>query len=99
MSLRALDWALSIRVRDVGGPAAKVILFALADESDDTGVCYSSDQSIADKCEVTEKVVGATLRRLAGAGYLYIDRMPDLDPGGTRYRLAIDTRNATPACD
>jgi Helix-turn-helix domain len=67
MSLRALDWVLSLRVRPVAGPAAKLILFALADEADDSGTCCSSDQLIAAKCEVSEEVVRRTIRRLAEA--------------------------------
>jgi len=37
------------------GPAVKLILFALADEADDDGICYWTDQLIAARCEVTNK--------------------------------------------
>jgi hypothetical protein len=96
MSVRALDWVLSVRVRSAAGPAAKLILFALADESDDTGTCCCSDQLIAAKCEVSEKVVRRTICRLVEANYLDVEPAPEmrLAPATKRYRLAI---NAGPA--
>jgi len=91
MSVRALDWVLSVRVRRAAGPAAKLILFALADEADDTGICFSSDQVIAAKCEVKEEVVTRTIRRLVEANYLDVESAPETrQPVTKRYRLAID---------
>jgi hypothetical protein len=78
-------------VRHAAGPAAKLILFALADEADDTGICFSSDQVIAAKCEVKEEVVTRTIRRLVEANYLDVESAPEMrQPVTKRYRLAID---------
>ena len=92
MSLRALDWALSVRVRPAAGRAAKLVLFALADEADDTGTCSPSDQLIAAKCEIGEQVVTRTIRRLVETGYLCVESAADIRLGvvAKRYRLRID---------
>ena len=96
MSVRALDWVLSVGVRASAGPAAKLILFALADEADDTGICFSSDQLIAAKCEIGEEVVRRTIRRLVEADYLDVESVPEtrLESVTKCYRLAIDARPA-----
>jgi hypothetical protein len=83
---------LSVRVRPAAGPAAKLVLFALADEADATGLCFSSDQIIAAKCELKEEVVRRTIRRLIEANYLDMESAAEMrvEPMTKCYRLAID---------
>ena len=58
MSVQAITWALSVRA---GSPGAKCVLLALANYANELGVCWPSQQRLA---EETDQSVDLVQRRL-----------------------------------
>jgi hypothetical protein len=74
MSVRATQWARDVRTGD--GPA-KSILWALADAADDTGRCFLSHQTIADRTDLHRRCVGLKLQLLELRGLIRRERRTD----------------------
>ena len=70
MSLRVMSWAWSIQL----APTPKLVLMALADEADDTGVCFPSQRRLAAKCSITDRTVRRMLVELETKGYVRLER-------------------------
>lgn len=88
MSIRAMTWAWGRPL----GPAAKLVLMALADIADDHGVCWPSVGHLAMKCTVSERTAQRLLAGLERVGL--IDVEPRFRPDGSRtsnrFRLNLE---------
>lgn len=97
MSLRALDWALHVKI----APAPKVALMVLANcMNDETGKCCPSQAFIAERVGCSERTVRNYLQELEAAGLVTrVDRRHPVS--GARlsngYLLHVDERAERPA--
>jgi DNA-binding transcriptional MocR family regulator len=67
VSAKQLTWALT---RKGLKPTERVVLMILADRSDKDGWSYYSQETIADKAEVTRKTARAALQALEAMGFI-----------------------------
>lgn len=90
MSNIALAWAWGKRVKD---PVAKIVLLKLADQANDSGVCWPSRATIADHTNASERTISRKIGYLAECGLLEIRRRERADGGQTSnvYILAVGT--------
>ena len=56
----------------VGNPGRKLVLLKLADNANDSGVCWPSYQHVADQCEMGRSTVKAHIKALEEAGFLSV---------------------------
>lgn len=68
MSISALTWA---RGQTTGGPAAKLVLMAVADFADENGVAWPSQKMLAEVTEQSVDTVQRYMRRLEQRGLLW----------------------------
>lgn len=68
MSNIAQAWAWSVPV----GGVTKLVLVALADHSDDDGVCWPGVRGIAKKCGIVERTVERNIAQLTEDGWLSV---------------------------
>jgi Helix-turn-helix domain len=89
MSIRAMTWAWQISL----SPTPKLLLMALADIADDTGLCWPSHTTLAAKCSLTDRTVRRVLVLLKRKSLILVEHRFKADGSRTsnRYRLAIDT--------
>lgn len=71
MSFRFLAWAQSYKT---GAPSTKAVLMALCSICNDDGVCWPSQQRIADDCELSLSTVKRSMADLETAGMLSRER-------------------------
>ncbi|EBR4546813.1 helix-turn-helix domain-containing protein [Salmonella enterica] len=67
MSMTLMAKAMAIKT---GNPIRKLVLIKLADNANDLGECWPSNQHIADQCEVGKSTVKAHIRELEKMGLL-----------------------------
>lgn len=67
MSFAALDWAWRVKT---GSPGRKAVLMALAQFADDEGMCWPSQETIAEHSELSARSVRDHLAWLEQAGFL-----------------------------
>ena len=65
MSIKVSDWAWTVDGLDAG---AKLVLLALADHADDTGLCWPSLERLAERTGRNRSTVQRSLRALVGLG-------------------------------
>lgn len=65
MSIIALNWAFKQPLKN---STQKLVLVALADASDDYGICWPSYQSMALKCSITRRSVIRCMKDLIDEG-------------------------------
>lgn len=89
MSIRAMTWAWQKSL----SPTPKLLLMALADIADDSGLCWPSHTTLATKCSLTDRTVRRALVLLQRRSLILVERRFKADGSRTsnRYRLAIDT--------
>lgn len=89
MSIEALRWIRPLQVT----PPMKAVLWALADNADEAGLCWPSMASLVEATCLGERTVQAAIKALVAADLLTIEQ-----GGGrgrtTRYRLRIGARPA-----
>jgi biotin operon repressor len=71
MSNSAITWALS---QKTGSPTSKLILFKLADQANDNGVCWPSQKTMAAQCECNRATVNRHIKKLEDKGFLEVMR-------------------------
>lgn len=67
MSVQAISWALTVKT---GSPSAKVVLLAIANYADASGVCWPSQELIADQTEQSIDSVQRRIKELEDLGLL-----------------------------
>ena len=91
MSVYAMAWAWQQRCRNA---SEKLVLLALADFSDDEGVCWPGTRKLSEKCGVTQRQVRAHMQLLEESAL--VERVERTHESGRRlsnlYRLPIPTR-------
>jgi len=94
MSVYAMAWAWQQRCRNA---SEKLVLLALADFSDDEGVCWPGTRKLSEKCGVTQRQVRAHMQLLEESAF--VERVERTHESGRRlsnlYRLPIPTRKKT----
>ena len=83
MSVQAISWALNAKT---GSPSAKVVLLAIANYADASGVCWPSQDLIADQTEQSIDSVQRRIKELEDRGL--ITRKPRRR-ASTIYQLSI----------
>lgn len=87
MSVRVSTWAWKQPV----GANAKLVLLALADQSNDQGQCWPRQSTLVAKCGLSERALRAHVESLESGGYIKRERRHRSD--GTRtsdlYTLAL----------
>ena len=69
MSIRAMVWAWDQECT----ATEKLVLLALADHSDDNGVCWPGMEGVAQKTGLTRRTVVTTIRSMEGKGLLTVE--------------------------
>ena len=74
------------------GPAAKLVLMALADIADDRGVCWPSVGHLASKCTVSERTAQRLLALLERLRLIDVEARfrPDGSRASNRFRLKLE---------
>mgnify|MGYP001612246891 CR=1 FL=1 len=85
MSIAIMTDVFNLRV----DPARKLILLALADNADDGGVCWPSQQTIARRASISERALRDHLHALVAAGYIQVVRLGHGRGNSTEYALAV----------
>ncbi len=86
MSVRAMTWAWEQDLK----PGAKLVLVALADHSDNDGVCWPGQAHIAEKCGLSRQTVSQQLDQLEAAGLLHSETIREHGKvAGKRYFLHL----------
>lgn len=67
MSIQAVSWAISARVRN---PGAKLLLIALANYADERGECWPSQERLERDTELSERTIRTKLKLLEDGGFL-----------------------------
>jgi len=67
MSVQAISWALNMKA---GSPSAKVVLLAIANYADASGICWPSQDLIADQTEQSIDSVQRRIKELEDLGLL-----------------------------
>lgn len=67
MSIHALNWAINQPIKNSG---AKFVLTILANFSDEHGISYPSQETLAEKCSMTDRAVRNHLSWLEEYGYI-----------------------------
>lgn len=84
MSVQVSAWVWRLRLN----PTLKVVLLALADQSDDEGKCWPSIRYIAEKCCTSERTVQRALRHFEAESLLRISsRFKEGRQGSNSYQL------------
>ena len=71
MSIKATSWAAGTAT---GSAPLKLMLFALANYADDEGVCWPSQETLANDTEQSVDSVQRRLKRLASMGLIRVER-------------------------
>jgi len=74
MSMRMMAIVMGMRV---GSPLRKLVLLKLADNANDSGLCWPSYQHIADQCEIGRRTVIRHIKALETSGLLIIKKRID----------------------
>lgn len=69
MSFTCMAWAST---QKTGSSTKKLILLMLADRANESGLCYPSQQRLADDCEMSRSAVSRNIKELESAGLLTI---------------------------
>jgi biotin operon repressor len=56
-----------------GSPTAKLVLLKLCDNANDNGVCWPSQDLIAEQCEITRETVNRNIKKLVAAGLIELE--------------------------
>lgn len=74
------------------GPAAKLVLMALADIADDQGICWPSVGHLATKCTISERTAQRLLAGLERLGLIEVEPRfrPDGSRTSNRFRLKLE---------
>lgn len=86
MSIRAVAWALD------HSPATAtdlLVLIAVADFTDDTGLAWPSIRTLAHRARVSERTVQRCIRNLEAMGQLTVDTGGQAGRNSSRYRLTF----------
>lgn len=84
MSVQVSAWVWRLRLN----PTLKVVLLALADQSDDEGKCWPSIRYIAEKCCTSERTVQRALRHFESENLLRVSsRFKEGRQGSNYYQL------------
>lgn len=73
MSWKATSWAVD---QKVGPPARKLLLLVLANYADEHGICWPSQETLADNTGMSLDTVQRQTKKLQEAGFLTITRPP-----------------------
>ncbi|WP_375308392.1 helix-turn-helix domain-containing protein [Bradyrhizobium sp. A11] len=95
MSWQATAWALQQRV---GQPARKLVLLALANYADEHGICWPSQERLAEDVEMSLDTIQRHTKKLREAGLLTVTRPPKRRGQWQTfvYQLAITVQTTRP---
>ena len=87
VSIAAMNWAWQQPL----SPALKLILMALSDAADDSGICWPSVSSVAVKCNLSTRTVRRGIQALIASGLLVSEPRyrKDGSCSSNRYRLQL----------
>ena len=94
-----MSFKLVAQVMDmkVGSPLRKMILIKLADQANDSGVCWPSYDSIAKTCEISKRSVITHIQKLEEQGFLHIEKRYNTEAGknfSNKYHLTLSKGSA-----
>ena len=94
MSFKLVAEVMDIKV---GSPLRKMILIKLADQANDSGVCWPSYDSIAKTCEISKRSVITHIQKLEEQGFLRIEKRYNTEAGknfSNKYHLTLSKGSA-----
>ncbi len=91
MSMQLMVHAMKV---PVGNPLTKLVLLKLADNANDEGLCWPKYQTIADECEIGRSTVKTHIKKLADAGFLWIEKRNN-GKSSNYYHLTLDKGTPT----
>ena len=87
MSFKMMALASEVKT---GSPTRKLILLMLADRSNEDGLCYPSQNKIAEDCELSRETVNRQIKELEKMGFLeIINRVVDGVKLPNHYKLNL----------
>lgn len=66
---------------------ALIVHLALADHCDDQGICWPSQQYLADKCKISVRQIRRIIHQMIADNYLFIEQQSKAGVSNNRYRL------------
>jgi hypothetical protein len=66
---------------------ALIVHLALADHCDDQGICWPSQQYLADKCKISVRQIRRIIHQMIADNYLFIEQHSRAGISNNRYRL------------
>ncbi len=95
MSMMLMVRAMNVKV---GSAATKLVLLKLADNANDSGICYPSYQDMAEHCEMDRRTVMRHVEKLKNMGLVNITYRKDPDKKLNKsnvYQLTLDAKNVS----
>ena len=90
MSFKLMAQAMDIKT---GSSTTKLILLKLCDNANDQGVCWPSQDTIADQCEVTKRTVVSSIKKLEDLGLLVVEKKCK---NGNKYIINLKSEKIAP---
>ena len=89
---RYLRWAREVRISGSGRGTAKSVLLMLASHTDNNGVAWPSQSTLARECEVSGETVRSAIMKLEREGFIRVEhgRRSGQRRIVNRYHLLID---------
>lgn len=90
MSFKLMAQALDIKT---GSSTTKLVLLKLCDNANDQGVCWPSQETIANQCEITTRTVVSSIKKLEKLGLITIEKKCK---NGNKYLINLKSEKIAP---
>tara|TARA_R110000868_G_scaffold332670_1_gene593672 strand:+ start:505 stop:966 length:462 start_codon:yes stop_codon:yes gene_type:complete len=74
---------------------ALIVHLALADHADDQGICWPSQQYLANKCKISVRQIRRIIHQMIADSYLFIEQQSRAGVSNNRYRLLFKKPQVT----
>ena len=74
---------------------ALIVHLALADHCDDQGICWPSQQYLADKCKISVRQIRRIIHQMIQDNYLFIEQHSKAGMSNNRYRVLFKKPQVT----
>lgn len=90
MSFKLMAQAMDIKT---GSSTTKLVLLKLCDNANDQGICWPSQDTIAEQCEITTRTVISSLKKLEALGLATIEKKCK---NGNKYLINLKSEKISP---
>ena len=90
MSFKLMAQSLDIKT---GSSTTKLVLLKLCDNANDQGICWPSQDTIAEQCEISKRTVVSTIKKLEEMGIIAIEKKCK---NGNKYLINLKSEKIAP---